>query len=82
MNLLIRARNRHKLSGYLVAKTAGIDRSYYRKIELGKYVPSASMAVKIADAFEKLSGTKAVTASEVVFMNYKLRAKSKSLKAA
>jgi DNA-binding XRE family transcriptional regulator len=49
---------------------------------LGKYVPSADVAIKIAAAFEKLSGTKAVTPSQVVFMNHKIREKEKATKAA
>jgi transcriptional regulator with XRE-family HTH domain len=79
MNPLVKARKRYKLSGYSVAKAAGIDRSYYRKIEIGEYVPSVAVAVKIADALEKMTGSNSVTASEVVFMNHKLRAKSKKV---
>lgn len=78
MNPLTRARKKYGLSGYAVAKAAGIDRSYYRKIEIGDYTPSAAVAVKIADALESLSGSKPVTASEVVFMNHKRRKSKKA----
>lgn len=82
MNLLVRARRKFKLSGYQVAKAAKIDRSYYRKIEIGTYTPSPEFATKIAEAINELAGTQVVTASEIVFMKLKSRAKSKSLKAA
>jgi transcriptional regulator with XRE-family HTH domain len=78
MQKLVRARRRAKLSGYAVAKEAKIDRSYYRYIELGKYVPSPDVATRIAEAINKLSGSDVITASEIVFGNYQRRVKAKA----
>lgn len=78
MHKLAKVRRRAKLSGYAVAKEAKIDRSYYRYIELGKYVPSPDVATRIAAAINKLSGSEVITPSEIVFGNYQRRAKAKA----
>jgi transcriptional regulator with XRE-family HTH domain len=77
MQKLVQARQKAKLSGYAVAKEAKIDRSYYRYIELGKYVPSPDVATRISEAINRLSGKNLITPSEIVFGNYQRRSKAK-----
>jgi DNA-binding XRE family transcriptional regulator len=68
VNLLKTTREKYKFSFGVIAAVAGIDRSNYRKIELGIYSTSVETATKIANAFTKLTGTKVITREDVIFL--------------
>jgi len=83
MHKLVRVRKKHKLTGASVARESKIDRSYYRYVELGKYIPSADVATRISNAISKLtSGLGSISPSDIIFANYKTRAKSRTAKKA
>lgn len=82
MKRLSLIRKEAKLRGSAVAREAKIDRSYYRYIELGKYIPSPDVATRIANALNKLTGKQVVTPSDIIFANYKLREKVRRTKKA
>jgi putative transcriptional regulator len=49
---LIDARKQKGMSQEAVAKESGISRSYYTRIELGKHIPSMSVAYRISKVLD------------------------------